>query len=31
MVEVSGSGGGQEDDLLSQRPVKYRPHRPQRL
>ena len=30
MVEVSGSGGGQEDDLLSQRPAKYRPHRPHR-
>jgi len=23
-------GGGQEDDLLLQRPVKYRPHRPHR-
>jgi hypothetical protein len=30
MVEASGSGGGQEDDLLSQRPAKYRPHRPHR-
>ena len=25
MVEVKGSGGGQEDDLLSQRPAKYAP------
>jgi hypothetical protein len=30
MVEVSGSEGGQEEDLLSQRPAKYRPHRPHR-
>jgi hypothetical protein len=28
MVEVRRSEGGQEDDLLSQRPAKYRPHRP---
>jgi hypothetical protein len=28
MVEVSRSEGGQEDDLLSQRPAKYRPYRP---
>jgi hypothetical protein len=30
MVEVSRSEGGQKDDLLSQRPAKYRPHRPHR-
>jgi hypothetical protein len=30
MVEVRRSEGGQEDDLLSQRPAKYRPHRPHR-
>jgi hypothetical protein len=30
MVEVSGSGGGQDDDLLTQRPANYRPYRPHR-
>jgi hypothetical protein len=30
MVEGSRSEGGQKDDLLLQRPAKYRPHRPHR-
>ena len=31
MVEVSRSGGGQEDNLLSRHLAKYRPHRPHGL